>query len=104
MEKLKWIKQEKFVELFALCQSLPGPTSTQLMIAMGSLFTQSAIGGFIAFLMFSLPSALVMMLFGFVFSYIFNVNEVPPQWLDMILHGFQSSTVAVIGSAAFKLG
>lgn len=39
VEELKWLKSEQFSELLALCQSLPGPTSTQMIMAVGSLVT-----------------------------------------------------------------
>lgn len=102
--KLKWISNEKFLELFALCQTLPGPTSTQLIIAMGSLFTQSTFGGIAGFLVFSVPSATIMLLFGILFDYAFQINFAPPHWLSMLLHGFQSATVSVIASACIQLG
>ena len=35
MEKLKWLTSTVFLELLALCQCMPGPTSTQVSFAIG---------------------------------------------------------------------
>ena len=35
MERLKWISEAVFLELLALSQCLPGPTSTQVSFALG---------------------------------------------------------------------
>lgn len=56
--------EDEFQELFALCQTLPGPTSTQMVIAVGANLTQSCLGGIVAFLYFGGPSAFVMMILG----------------------------------------
>ena len=35
MGRLKWLSDEKFVELLAICQFIPGPASSQLGAAIG---------------------------------------------------------------------
>ena len=35
VEKLKWLTSTVFLELLALCQCMPGPTSTQVSFALG---------------------------------------------------------------------
>ena len=53
-----WIAEDQYLELFALCQGLPGPTSTQLLI--GTAATHGGmLGGSIAFLMWTLPGFVV---------------------------------------------
>lgn len=53
-----WIAEDQYLELFALCQGLPGPTSTLLLI--GTAATHGGmLGGSIAFLMWSLPGFVV---------------------------------------------
>lgn len=54
------IKDEKFVELLTICQSLPGPTSTQLLTAISMYATSSFAGGMLAFVLFSLPAFAAM--------------------------------------------
>lgn len=57
--KRKWIDEERFAELIAICQFLPGPASSQLGAAVG--YERAGwLGGFFAWLGFTLPSALLM--------------------------------------------
>ena len=43
VEKLKWMTSTVFLELMALCQVMPGPTSTQMSFAIG--ITQQGVTG-----------------------------------------------------------
>lgn len=62
VERLKWLKEERFAELMALTQFLPGPASSQLGAAIG--YEKAGwLGGFGAWLGFTLPSALAMIAF-----------------------------------------
>ena len=54
-----------FADLVALSQTLPGPASSQLTIAIGRLRAGWA-GAFAAWLGFTLPSALIMTILGLV--------------------------------------
>lgn len=54
------ISEDKFLELMSICQSLPGPTSTQLLIAISIYATKSFWGGLYAFLIFSGPTFIAM--------------------------------------------
>lgn len=60
--KKRWIGERQFAELLALCQFLPGPTSSQLGFAIG-LRRAGYLGAVMAWLAFTLPSALLLMLF-----------------------------------------
>ena len=57
-----WLGEATFAELVALCQSLPGPASSQLGIAIGML-RAGLRGGVAAWLGFTMPSALALVLF-----------------------------------------
>ena len=59
----RWLDEAAFAELVALCQALPGPASTQLMISVGRLRAGWA-GALAAFVGFTLPSAVLMTLLG----------------------------------------
>lgn len=37
IEKLHWLSVNVFLEIFALCQCMPGPASTQVSFALGIL-------------------------------------------------------------------
>ena len=43
VEKLRWMTPTIFLELLALCQVMPGPTSTQMSFAIG--ITQQGVTG-----------------------------------------------------------
>ena len=60
----KWLTDKDYADLVALCQFLPGPASSQVGIGVGLLRAGFA-GGFAAWLGFTLPSAIAMVLFAF---------------------------------------
>ncbi len=47
VERLGWLSNGVFLELLALCQCLPGPSSTQLSFALG-ITQQGAAGGLLS--------------------------------------------------------
>ncbi|CAN7368631.1 chromate efflux transporter [Microbacterium sp. LjRoot45] len=59
VERRKWLTEDEFGELVALCQFLPGPASSQLGFAIGLLRAGTA-GALLAFVAFTLPSSLLM--------------------------------------------
>lgn len=46
---------DQFIELTTICQSIPGPTSSQLLIAICLLKTNSIQGGILSWAIFSSP-------------------------------------------------
>jgi chromate transporter len=60
----RWLDETTYADIVALCQSLPGPTSSEVGIAVG-LLRAGPLGALMAWLGFTLPSALLM----FVFAY-----------------------------------
>lgn len=62
VSKKRWIGERQFAELLALCQFLPGPTSSQLGFAIG-LSRAGYLGALLAWLAFTMPAALLLMLF-----------------------------------------
>ena len=60
----KWLADAAYADLVALCQFLPGPASSQVGIAIG--LTRAGLpGALAAWLGFTLPSALAMILFAY---------------------------------------
>jgi len=55
----RWIDEATYADIVALCQSLPGPTSSEVGIAIG-LLRAGPFGAFLAWLGFTLPSAFLM--------------------------------------------
>jgi chromate transporter len=59
VERRGWVDEARFADLLALCQALPGPASSQLGIAIGTL-KAGRVGGVAAWLGFTLPSAIIL--------------------------------------------
>ncbi|MFQ6031121.1 MAG: chromate transporter, partial [Dehalococcoidia bacterium] len=51
VERRRWLDERRFVELLGLGQGLPGPTSTQMVVAVGAV-RAGPVGGLLAFLCF----------------------------------------------------
>lgn len=60
----RWLDETTYADLVALCQSLPGPTSSEVGIAIG-LIRAGPFGAFLAWLGFTLPSAVLMVIFAY---------------------------------------
>jgi chromate transporter len=58
----KWLDEQSYADLVALCQFLPGPASGQVGIAIG-MTRAGWLGGLASWLGFTLPSALVLLAF-----------------------------------------
>ena len=59
VERRGWVEETRFADLLALCQALPGPASSQLGIAIGTL-KAGRVGGVAAWLGFTMPSAIIL--------------------------------------------
>lgn len=91
-----WIEPRRFDELFALCQFLPGPSSSQLGMALG--LERAGLRGFAAaWLGFTLPSATLLGALGL------GVVRLPPQAASA-LHGLKLLALAVLLQAVWAMG
>ncbi len=93
----KWLDEGTFAELIALCQFLPGPASSQLGMAVG-IRRGGLLGGLAAWLGFTLPSALALILFAY------GVQELGAQESADWLHGLKIVAVAVVALALWGMG
>jgi chromate transporter len=64
VNRRKWISDQAYADLVALCQFTPGPASSKVGIAIG-LSRAGLPGALAAWLAFTTPSALALILFGF---------------------------------------
>src|SRR5690554_4915773 len=62
VRRRRWIDERGYADLVALCQFLPGPASSQVGFAMG-LLRAGPLGAAAAWIAFTLPSAVLMVLF-----------------------------------------
>src|ERR1700758_5809461 len=60
----RWLDERAFVDLVALCQFLPGPASSQVGFSIG-LMRGGYLGGLAAWTGFTLPSAILLVLFAY---------------------------------------
>ncbi|WP_434750877.1 chromate transporter [Paenibacillus amylolyticus] len=67
IRKRKWMDEQSYADLVALCQFLPGPASSQVGIGIG-VMRAGLLGGLMAWIGFTLPSVLVLMAFAFLFK------------------------------------
>ena len=63
VQRRQWLSERSYADLVALCQFLPGPASSQVGMALG-LLRAGVPGALAAWLGFTLPSALLLALFG----------------------------------------
>lgn len=62
VQRRKWLDDKAYADVVALCQFLPGPASSQVGIAIG-MMRAGYLGGLLAWLGFTLPSAVALALF-----------------------------------------
>jgi chromate transporter len=94
--KRGWLDDKSFTELVALCQLLPGPASSQLGIAIGTL-RAGRLGGVLAWLGFTMPSAIILIAFAY------GVGEVEDVANSEWLHGLKLAVVAVVALAVWSM-
>src|SRR4030088_1544684 len=67
VERRKWLEEQTYADLVALCPFLPGPASSQVGISIG-LLRAGYLGALAAWIAFTLPSALVLVAFAYGLS------------------------------------
>ncbi|MDZ7927434.1 MAG: chromate efflux transporter [Agrobacterium sp.] len=92
----QWIDEAGYADLVALCQFLPGPASSQVGFALG-LLRAGALGALAAWTAFTLPSAILLLLFAMVAASI----EGPVG--TGLLHGLKIVAVAVVAQAVWGM-
>ena len=97
VERKKWLDDEEYGALVALCQFLPGPASSQVGFCVG-MHRAGWLGGLAAWLGFTLPSALLMVTLAHYLS-LFQ-GSAPARGA---LHGLQLAAVAVVAQAVWLM-
>lgn len=93
----QWLSERSYADLVALCQFLPGPTSSQVGIALG-LARSGYAGAMAAWAGFTLPSAIALILFAYGISS--HGDAMPPG----ALQGLKIAAVAVVAQAVWGMG
>ena len=97
VDRRRWLDDYTCSDLVALCQFLPGPASSQVGMAIG-LKRAGWAGMLAAWLAFTLPSAMALMLFALGLAHF--------GWLSgsAVIHGLKVAAVAVIAQAVWGMG
>ncbi len=83
VDEKKYLKQSELLELIALCQILPGPSSTQVLTSIGFKIGGAKLA-YLTLLVWSLPAFLLMTSVGLLFSY-FRYYEVSLVFMRFVL-------------------
>jgi chromate transporter len=98
----RWLDEQSFASLVALCQFLPGPASSQVAYGLGAM-RAGALGGVVASCAFLVPSVVVMV--AWAYAEWFVSHGARPVSLAMeaavagIAHGFALVAVVVVANA-----
>lgn len=94
VRRKKWISNEQYSDLVALCQFLPGPASSQVGIGIG-LLRGGIIGSIVAFIGFTLPSVIFLM----ICAYFFKSTSIDISWIQ----GLKLVAVAIVAQAILDM-
>lgn len=92
----KWIDEARYGEIVALCQFLPGPASSQVGFCMG-LLRGGPLGALAAWAAFTLPSAILLVLFAYGAASAGGPVEAA------ILHGLKLVALSVVAQAVYGM-
>ena len=93
----RWLGEEAYAELVALCQFLPGPASSQLGFAIG-LHRAGWAGALAAFIGFTLPSALLMYAIAVHLPALADAA-----WGQTLVHGLKLVAVVVVAHGVWGM-
>lgn len=96
VERRGWLSERAYADLVALCQFLPGPASSQVGFALG-LMRAGPWGAAAAWAAFTLPSALVLVLFAF------GAGVLDGPVSQGIIHGLKVTAVAIVAHAVWGM-
>jgi len=92
----RWLDEHAYADLVALCQFLPGPASSQVGFSIG-LMRGGYLGGLAAWIAFTLPSAIALLLFAY------GANALKGPIGVGLLHGLKLVAVAIVAQAVWGM-
>ncbi|NVF12748.1 MULTISPECIES: chromate efflux transporter [Halomonadaceae] len=96
VERRQWLTESAYADLVALCQFLPGPASSQVGFALG-LMRAGPWGAAMAWLAFTLPSAIILLLFAL------GAAVLDGPIASGIIHGLKVVAVAIVAHAVWGM-
>ncbi|KAF3396422.1 hypothetical protein F1880_006582 [Penicillium rolfsii] len=97
--KEKWVDEQTYQELFAICQGLPGPGSTKMLFCL-VLLHAGFIPAIMAFLIWSIPGAAGMYGLSVGIQNLSNTLRGP---VYALLSGLNAATVGIVAVSAVQL-
>lgn len=95
VRRKQWVDEKSYADLVALAQFLPGPASSQVGIGVG-IMRAGLWGGLVAWLGFTLPSVLMLMLFAYLMQ---TFDPGSAGWI----HGLKIVAVAIVAQAVLGM-
>ncbi len=92
----RWLDERTYADLVALCQFLPGPASSQVGFSIG-LLRARYLGALAAWTGFTLPSAIVLVLFAY------GAGALHGAFGEGLLHGLRLVAVAIVAQAIWGM-
>ncbi|MHB8885937.1 MAG: chromate efflux transporter [Methylovirgula sp.] len=92
----KWLDDEAYADLVALAQFLPGPASSQVGFSLG-LLRAGYLGGLLAFVAFTLPSAVALVAFAY------SADALAGPIGSGLMHGLRLVAVAIVAQAVWGM-
>ncbi len=92
----RWLSDQAYADLVALCQFLPGPTSSQVGFALG-MMRAGWLGALAAFTAFTLPSALALLVFAM------TATAISGPIGTGVLNGLKIVAVAIVAQAVWGM-
>lgn len=92
----KWIDEHAYADLVGLCQFLPGPASSQVGFSIG-LMRAGYLGAVAAWTGFTLPSAVILVLFAY------GASALSGPVGAGLLHGLKLTAVAIVAQAVLGM-
>ena len=96
VHRRRWLDEEHYADLLALCQFLPGPASSQIAFSIG-LLRAGWRGALAAWCGFTLPSAVLLVIFAYSASRFDNLIG------SGLVHGLKLAAVAVVAQAVWDM-
>ncbi|TQP26779.1 chromate efflux transporter [Vibrio cholerae] len=97
VEKLRWVSEQEYAQFVALSQFLPGPGSSQVGFAIG-YHRGGLAGAWAAFLGFTLPSVLIMLLLAELSSHLLDTPL-----FEQVIHGLKLLAIIVVADACLTM-
>jgi chromate transporter len=97
VERRKWLDERAYADLVGLSQFLPGPASSKVGFSLGMLRT-GYLGGIAAWVGFTLPSAVLMMMFAYGAGALADTTVGAG-----LLHGLKLVAVAIVSHAVWGM-